>query len=141
MPSEIKINNPSEVIAHIKRINAILALHQEDCRTEFNEIVAFENCISETKRIVTNRRNNKQIALEQIRNSESEAARHAARKLQEQIDKCDEDLRNVNQCQNDYYSVRQDQFLIVNECTELSEVSKTLSSKIELLITKIMEAK
>ena len=49
MPSEIKINNPSEIILHIKRINAILALYQENCKTEFNEIAIFENFISEAK--------------------------------------------------------------------------------------------
>lgn len=143
MPSEIKINNPSEIILHIKRINAILALYQENCKTEFNEIAIFENFISEAKQTVSSRRHGKQIALEQTRKSESEseAASSASRELQVQIDKCDEHLRNINQCQNDYFSLRQDQSLIVNECTELSDISKTLSSKIELLITKIIEAK
>ena len=143
MPSEIKINNPSEIILHIKRINAILSLYQENCKTEFNKIAIFENFISEAKQTVSSRRHGKQIALEQTRKSESEseAASSASRELQAQIDKCDEHLRNINQCQNDYFSVRQDQSLIVNECTELSDISKTLSSKIELLITKIIEAK
>ena len=98
---------------------------------------------SESKQTVSSRRSAKQIALEQTRKSESEseAASSASRKLQAQIDKCDEHLRNINQCQNDYFSVRQDQSLIVNESTELSDISKTLSSKIELLITKIIEVK
>ena len=139
MSNSIKIDNPEEVISHIKRINAILVLFQEDSRKEQKGITAFEELISEARQIVSFRKNQLQIALEQSRKEENdnEDASDNSRGLRAKVDKCDEQLQKINHCQSKYISLCQDQSMIVRKSEELVDVSKTLASKLETLILKI----
>ena len=143
MSDDFKIDNPYEVVDNILRINEILKLYQEKAQSELNEITPTESLIDEARRIVHNRRCFKQLDLERERRREYETKTRGkfSQKLQADIDRCDEYLRQLDQCQKDFDEERQILSTVVRESTELHNTSKMLSNKLADSIIKIVATK
>ena len=141
MGDTIQLNNPQEVLAYISRESELLNQYAELASQEAKELSSLENLVTETMQLVNSRKRGLYVAIEQTkRQDDSEAKQQALRGLQKKMERCEDQARIISQCNDDLISIRQDYASIVKDATSISDTSKILSTKIQQLIEKIIEA-
>lgn len=141
MGENVQLKNPQEVLAYISREAELLNQYAELLTQEARELSALENLVLETTQLVNSRKRGISVAIEQTRRQEdSDAKQQALIGLQKKLEQYENQLRIVNQCNEDILSIRQDFMSLIKDSTSISDTGKVLSSKIEQLINKILEA-
>lgn len=141
MDNTIQLNNPQEVLAYISRESELLNQYAELASQEAKELSSLENLVTETMQLVNSRKRGLYVAIEQTKRQEdSEAKQQALRGLQKKMEKYEDQARIISQCNDDLISIRQDYASIVKDATSISDTSKILSTKIQQLIERIIDA-
>lgn len=137
----IKINNAQEVMSHISCEADLLNRYAELIRQEAKASVELENLVAEISQSLNRKKQDLYIAIEQTqRLEESDVKRQAMCNLQSEMDKCESYVHNINQCNDDVNSIRQDYLSLVQNATVIANNSKVLSTKIEKVIKEIIDA-
>lgn len=141
MSDSIRLNNPQEVLAYISRESELLNQYAELVNQEAKELSSLENLVAETMQLVNSRKRGLYVAIEQTKRKEdSEAKRQALRGFQKKMEKYEAQARIITQCNDDLISIRQDYASIVQDATAILDTSKILSTKIQQLIERIIDA-
>ena len=108
---------------------------------EAKELSSLENLVTETMQLVNSRKRGLCVAIEQTkRQDDSDAKLQALRGLQKNMEKYEDQARIISQCSDDLIGIRQDYASIVKDATSISDTSKILSTKIQQLIERIIDA-
>jgi hypothetical protein len=141
MEGNIQLNNPQEVLAYISRESELLNRYAELINQEAQELSLLENLVAETMQLVNLRKRNVYVAIDQMKRYEdSDAKQRALRELQKKMEQYEEQARMINQCNDDLIGIRQDYASIVKDATTIADTSKTLSTKIQQLIERVIDA-
>lgn len=141
MDNTIQLNNPQEVLAYISRESELLNQYAELASQEAKELSSLENLVTETMQLVNSRKRGLYVAIEQTkRQDDSDAKQQALRGLQQKMEKYEDQARIISQCNDDLISIRQDYASIVKDATSISDTSRILSTKIQQLIERIIDA-
>lgn len=141
MDDNIKLNNPQEVVAYISRESELLNQYAELASQEAKELSSLENLVTETMQLVSNRKRELYIAIEQTnRQEDSDAKQQAMRDLQKRMEQYEAQTRMMIQCNDDLIGIRQDYMSLVKDATAISETARVLTGKIAQLIERIVDA-
>lgn len=143
MSDSIKLTNPEEVITHVKRITAIIALYQESLQDDAKKLQRLESMISETHEKITSELRGKQTAVDQVKshNTDSNETRKYIQTMNASIEKYNENLQKLTIANHNLGNLQHEHSANTQVCTEMFDNSKILSSKIEVLLRKMIEAK
>lgn len=141
MGDTIQLNNPQEVLAYISRESELLNQYAELTQQEAKDLSSLENIVTETMQLVNSRKRGIYVAIEQTkRQDDSNAREQALNGLQKKMEKCEDQARIVSQCNDDLISIRLDYASMVKDAISISDASRILSTKIQQLIEKIIDA-
>lgn len=141
MGETIQISDPQEVLAYISHESELLDQYAALVSQEAGELALLENLVMDTMQLVNGRKRNLNVAMEQTkRHNDSQAAQQALRGLQKEMEKCEDQARILSRCNDDLIGIRQDYASIVKNAAAISDTSKILSTKIQQLIERIIDA-
>lgn len=141
MEDKVQIKNPREIDTKLKKVVKLLSEYHESLADEAKDLVNYEGLISQTQQKVRQKRNGFQVSLEKVKQIQnSDEARKAEQQFQKKLQQCDEQLRQINACYDEYIGLQHDLTSMLSKSSEISTAGTLLLGKIERILALIQDA-
>lgn len=141
MGDNIQLKCPQEVKAYVMREAELIIRYAELIKLEAQELAELESLVLQTEQTVAARKRAMTTALVQVKKQEvSDAQQQAIRSMSKKLATYEDQTRQIAQCREDLVRITQDTSYLNKESLLLADNSKMLSTKIQTLINKIMDA-
>ena len=141
MEDKVQIKNPREIDEKIKKVVTLLSEYHESLIDEAKDLCNYEGLILQTQQKVRQKRNGFQVSLDKVKQIQnSDEARKVEQQFQKKLQQCDEQLRQINACYDEYIGLQHDLANMLSKSSEISTAGTLLQGKIERILALIQEA-
>lgn len=141
MDNDIQIKNPQQIGEKVNRVVKLLSEYYASLYEETKDLANYETLIDQTKQMVNKKRMSYEASLSGTRNIQnSDMARKTETLYQKKIQECDEQLHELNSCQNDFIGIQHDLQKMIKQAADLSSNGSRIQSKIARILTILQDA-
>lgn len=141
MDEQIQIKNIDQVIQYSALFSQLLTSYTELLQDEQTEVLRLQQFIEQSLCSVNNEIKGIYTGIEQIKKQgESDCQQQALKDFQKKLQKYIQLSHVISQCQEELVYIKQELDQLASKSLNVSDTGKLLSSKIQILLSKIFDA-
>lgn len=141
MDEQVQIKNIDQVIQYSALFSQLLASYTELLQDEQTELSRLQQFIEQSLCSVNNEIKGIYTGIEQIKKQEeSDCQQQALKDFQKKLQKYIQLSHVISQCQEELVYIKQELDQLASKSLNVSDTGKLLSSKIQILLSKIFDA-